>query len=105
MLEHAAQAALYPVQAEQSPNNFTCDFCDFSTSLPNGLKIHMGIKHKEHQMPEVWSNKSGKSAKATVKCPASLKLFVSEHNQWYHVYGYGGPEEQPKGMGIYSDFT
>ena len=23
-----------------------------------------------------------------------LLLFVSEHNLWYHVYGYGGPEEQ-----------
>ena len=29
MLEHAAQAALHPVQAEQTPNDFKCDFCDF----------------------------------------------------------------------------
>ena len=100
MLEHAAQAALHPVQAEQSPNDFKCDFCDFATSLPNGLKIHMGIKHKEHQKPEVLSNKSEISAKSTNKCPACLKLFVSEHNLWYHVYGYGGPEVQPNCVGI-----
>ena len=70
MLEHAAQATLHPVQAEQSPNDFKCDFCDFSTSLPNGLKMHMSIKHKEHHKPEVLSNESGKLAKSTIKCPA-----------------------------------
>ena len=51
MLKHAAEAALHPVQAEQTPNDFKCDFCDFSTSLPNGFEMHIGIKHKEHQKP------------------------------------------------------
>ena len=100
MLKHAAEAPLHPVPAEQTPNGFKCDFCDFSTSLPNGLKIHIGIKHKEHQKPEVLPKESGKSSKETFKCPACLKLFVSEHNLWFHVYGYGGPEEQPNCDGI-----
>ena len=100
MLKHAAEAPLHPVPAEQTPNGFKCDFCDFSTSLPNGLKIHIGIKHKEHQKPEVLPKESGKSSKETFKCPACLKLFVSEHNLWFHVYGYGGPEEQPNCVGI-----
>ena len=100
MLKHASEAALHPVQPEQTANDFECDFCDFSTSLPNGLKIHIGIKHKEHQKPEILSNESGKSSKATFKCLACFKLFISEHNLWYHVYGYGGPEEQPSCVGI-----
>ena len=37
---HAVDAPLHPVLAEQTPNDFKCDFCDFSTSSQNGLKIH-----------------------------------------------------------------
>ena len=41
-----------------------------------------------------------KPSKATFKCPACLKLFDSEHNLWFHLYGYGGPEVQPNCVGM-----
>ena len=105
MLKHAAEAPLHPVLAEQTPTDIKCDFCDFKTSSQNGLKIHKGLKHKEHHKHEVPCHNEDiacgkKTPKATFKCPACLKLFVSEHNLWYHLYGYGGPEAQPNCVGM-----
>ena len=76
---HSEGCALHPVPAEQTPNGFKCDFCDFSTSLPNGLKVHIGVKHKEHQKPEVLPKESGKSSKET------LDHVRKEHNRTAHI--------------------
>ena len=76
------------------------------------VKIHFGIKHKERQKPEVMCNESKKSynnedmqcnnepSQVTFKCPACLKLFESEHNLWFHLQAYSGPEVQPNCVGI-----
>ena len=47
MLKLAAEAAPHLVQAEQTLNDFKFDFCDISTSLLYGFRMHIRMKHKE----------------------------------------------------------
>ena len=40
------------------------------------------------------------NCKTHCKCPSCLKLFEFEHNLWYHIYGYFGPEVPPNCVGM-----
>ena len=70
-----------------------CDLCDYESTTKHGLSVHIGRAHKG-------TKKSQLLCDETFKCPSCLKLFVSEHNLWFHIYGYGGPEVQPNCVGM-----
>ena len=96
MLEQAAEAPPFPPPAEnvalEEPSPTVeilskCELCDYESTSKHGLSVHRGRAHKETKKSQLLLDKS-------FKCPSCLKLFVSEHNLWFHIYGYGGPEEQ-----------
>lgn len=69
-----------------------CELCDYESTSKHGLSVHMGRTHKEIMKTQF--------SDSSFKCPSCLKLFVSEHNLYFHIYGYGGPEVQPNCVGM-----
>ena len=73
-------------------NLIKCELCDYESTSKHGVSVHMGRTHKETKKSQLLCDK-------TFKCPSCLKLFESEHNLWYHIYGYSGPEVPPNCVG------
>ena len=68
-------------------SDFKCDFYKTFSSSQNGLKIHLGIKHKEHKKPEVpvyESNKSYNNEDMDVKVNHQ-KLHSSVQPAWHFL--------------------
>ena len=100
--QQAAEAPPFPPPAEnvalEEPSPSVeilskCELRDYESTSKHGLSVHRGRAHKETKKSQLLSDKS-------FKCPSCLKLFVTEHNLWFHIYGYGGPEEQPNCVGM-----
>ena len=102
MLEQAAAAPPSPLPAESvaleepSPTVETlskCELCNYESTSKHGLSVHIGRTHKKTKKSQLLFDKS-------FKCPSCLKLFVSEHNLYFHIYGYGGPDVKPNCVGM-----